>query len=251
MAQGIKERFDSPEEEQRLAGENVAANLRVAIPGIIDSFNPATQTATVQPAISENVRLGQEDAKPTNLPLLTDVPCVFPRAGGYCLTFPVKKGDECLLVFSDMCIDGWWQSGGVQGQIETRRHDLSDAAALLGITSVPRAVTEYSGNSVMLRNEEKTAYVEIDNSRNIHIFTQNNLTLEASAITMKVPSVQVEGSLSAAGPSEMNGDITVNGNLTVDGNADIAGENTVSGIAFTEHTHGGVLAGAAQTDIPQ
>ncbi len=51
MAQGIKERFDSPEEEQRLAGENVAANLRVAIPGIIDSFNPATQTATVQPAI--------------------------------------------------------------------------------------------------------------------------------------------------------------------------------------------------------
>ncbi|MDR0489700.1 MAG: hypothetical protein LBH28_00440, partial [Oscillospiraceae bacterium] len=151
MAQGVLERFDSPEEELRLAIEHAAANLRVSLPGIIISFDADKQTAVVQPVITENIRLGQDEAKPIPLPLLTDVPVFFPRAGGYCLTFPVKPGNECMLIFSVMCIDGWWQSGGVQDQIETRRHDLSDAQAFLGITSQPRKVKDYSTNSVMLR----------------------------------------------------------------------------------------------------
>jgi hypothetical protein len=183
MAQGILERFDSPEEESRLGMDNAAAKLRVAIPGIIQSFNPANQTATVQPAVTENVRTGQGEAKPTQIPLLSDVPVVFPRAGGYCLTFPVKRGDECLLVFSDMCIDGWWQSSGVQGQVETRRHDLSDAQAILGITSVPKAVKNYSGNSLMLRNEDKDSYFEItDGGKTINIASAENIHITAAGI---------------------------------------------------------------------
>jgi hypothetical protein len=178
MAQGILERFDSPEEESRLGMDNAAAKLRVAMPGIIQSFNPANQTATVQPAVTENIRLGQGEAKPTNLPLLTDVPAVFPRAGGYCLTFPVKAGDECLLVFSDMCIDGWWQSGGVQDQVETRRHDLSDAQAILGITSVPKAVKGYSDNSLMLRNDDKDSFFQIlDGGKTINITGAENINI--------------------------------------------------------------------------
>jgi hypothetical protein len=200
MAQGIKERFDSPEEEQRLGLENLAANLRVAIPGIIDSFDPVTQTATVQPAITENVRQGQADVNPTPLPVLTDVPCFFPRAGGYCLTFPVKKGDECLLVFSDMCIDGWWQSGGVQGQMETRRHDLSDAAALLGLTSVPKAVTGYSANSFMLRNESKDSFVEIvDYVKTINVSGAETLNVK----TVSDINVQTEGRLTVKSTGAM------------------------------------------------
>jgi hypothetical protein len=213
MAQGIKERFDSPEEEQRLAGENVAANLRVAIPGIVTKFDKATQTVSVQPAISENVRIGQGEAKPTNLPLLTDVPIAFPRAGGYCLTFPAKKGDECLLVFSDMCIDGWWQSGGIQNQMETRRHDLSDAIAILGITSVPQAVSGYSGDSVMLRNEEKSSFVEIDGEGNINI--------TSPSVNITAPTVNISGDL------------------------------TIGDIAFTTHKHGGVTIGSGETSEPR
>lgn len=181
MAQGISERFDSPEEESRLGHENAAAKMRVAIPGIIENFDPEKQTATVQPAITENVRLGQEDIKPIQLPLLTDVPVVFPRAGGYCLTFPVKKGDECLLVFSDMCIDGWWQSGGVQNQTETRRHDLSDAQAFLGVQSVPQAVKDYSTSSVMLRNEDKDSYFEIvDETKTVNIKCAEKLNVDTA-----------------------------------------------------------------------
>ena len=131
MSQGISERLHSEEEQQRVAAFNNAAQLRVAIPAIVESFDPEKQTVSVQPAITENIRVGEEAAKTARLPILTDIPICFPRAGGYSITLPIKKGDECLLVFADMCIDGWWQSGGVQDQMETRRHDLSDAFAII------------------------------------------------------------------------------------------------------------------------
>ena len=217
MAQGIKERFDSPEEETRLGHEHAAANLRVAIPGIIQSFNEKQQTATVQPAITENIRIGQGGAKPIQLPLLTDVPVFFPRAGGYCLTFPVKAGDECILIFSDMCIDGWWQSGGVCDQVETRRHDLSDAQAFLGITSVPRAVTGYSTNSLMLRNESKDSYFEIvDDSKTINIIGAENL------------NINVMGNLAITTTGDTN--INTSGNTTIktSNSTDIISDGTVN-----------------------
>lgn len=152
----IQEILGTPEEQERLATEKYTDNLRVAMPGIIQEFNAENQTATVQPAIKEQI-----NGKYIELPLLLDVPVQFPRAGGYCMTFPVKKGDECMVVFNDMCIDSWWQSGDVQTQLEKRRHDLSDATAILGITSVPRALENFSVNSMQLRAEDEETIVDI------------------------------------------------------------------------------------------
>lgn len=186
---GIAERIGDGEEQQRRTIENTLANARMAIPGQIIGFNASNQTATVQPAIKERVK-----GEWVQLPQLLDVPCFFPRAGGHCLTFPVKPGDECLVIFNDMCIDGWWQSGGVQTQIEVRRHDLSDAMALLGVTSVPRAVTEYSTDSVMLRNEDKDAYFEIKDNKEIYVKSVENINVETekSVIITAAENVDIQ-----------------------------------------------------------
>lgn len=141
----------------RRANDN---RLRVAAPGIIQSFNAKEQTVTVRLAIREKVRL-DGDEKWVEIPLLLDVPIVIPRAGGYCLTLPVQPGDECLVVFGDMCIDAWWQSGGVQNQIDCRRHDLSDGFAILGCWSQPNTIPKYSTSTAQLRNNAGSAYVEI------------------------------------------------------------------------------------------
>ena len=118
--------------------------LRVAMPGIIQSFNSTEQTVTVQPAIKENIIKADQTRETVNLPLLLDVPIVLPRAGNFVLTIPPKQGDECLIVFSDRCIDAWWSNGGVQPQLEKRYHDLSDAFCILGIYSQPNRVSNYS-----------------------------------------------------------------------------------------------------------
>src|SRR5260363_73502 len=86
--------------------------------GTSPSSGSSTASVTVRPAIQGVVRrLDRETAtvrtEAVELPLLGDVPVFFPRGGGCTLTFPVQKGDECVVVFASRCIDGWWQSGGV------------------------------------------------------------------------------------------------------------------------------------------
>lgn len=158
--QTIGERSASKDEFYRRMGENWAANLRVAIPGIVQAFDPSTQTVTVQPAIRERV-IQNGNISQVDIPQLLDVPIVIPRAGGYALTLPVQTGDECLVVFSDLCIDAWWSNGGVQNQAEKRRHDLSDGFAILGTWSQPKRVNNYSTNSARLQNASGSAYVEL------------------------------------------------------------------------------------------
>ena len=139
----------------------MANNLRVAMPGIIQSFDATTQTATVQLALREKIRDLNGNIKQVEFPLLLDVPIVLPRAGAFILTMPVQKGDECLVIFADMCIDAWFIYSGVQNQLEKRRHDLSDAFAVLGCWSQPNKINNYSMSSAQLRNESGTSYVEI------------------------------------------------------------------------------------------
>lgn len=157
--------------------ENLSSNLRVASPGIIESFDPATQTVSVKLAVRERVGSETGAVQDLQLPLLVDVPIVIPRAGGYCLTLPIKTGDECLVIFSDTCIDAWFSNGGVQAQLENRRHDLSDGFAILGTWSQPNKVPSYSTSAIELRNESRSSYVKLTDA----------------GIEMVSPSVKING----------------------------------------------------------
>lgn len=137
--------------------ETRALDLHTAIPGTVKSFDASSQTCTAQPGIQRIFR----DSGPTDLPLLVDVPVQFPRGGDYVLTFPVKAGDECLLVFSERAIDSWYEKGGSQPPVEYRTHDLSDACAIMGISSKPSKVDNFSTSAVELRRLDGGAKVSV------------------------------------------------------------------------------------------
>lgn len=177
----INEIIDSEDEIFRCFGDSMKNMLRVACPGIIQSFNSSTQTVTVQLALREQLASTKEWI---NIPILLDVPIVLPRSGGFCITMPIAKGDECLVVFADMCIDAWFSYGGIQNQIEKRRHDLSDAFAILGTWSQPRCIENYSINSCQIRNESGSSYVELKDS---------NITIKADSINLNSESVVISG----------------------------------------------------------
>lgn len=173
----LKEQLEDPNEMYHTMAKDAATNLRVAMPGIIQSYDESSQTVTVQPAIRENVRLNG-NVTDTEMPLLVDVPVYFPSGGGYSLTFPVVAGDECLVVFADSCIDAWWQSGGVQGQLDKRRHDLSDGFAFVGFKSQSNAVPAGSGTTL----QGGLGSINL-NSGSITI-TNANVTIASSNVTI-------------------------------------------------------------------
>lgn len=143
-------------------------DLRVAIPCIVvenpagNPFNAELQTVSVQPTIQE-VILVNALRTPMSLPILDDVPICFPRAGGWSLTLPIAVGDECMVVFQDMAIDNWWQSGGVQAQPDGKlyRHDIGDAIAIFGISSNPKVLANYSTSSAQLRSDDGTVIIDL------------------------------------------------------------------------------------------
>lgn len=168
----INERVRDHNEMYRRMAENSAYDLRVACPGIVKSnLDPVTQTITVQLAIREKINI-DGNVSHEEVPVLLDVPVFMPRAGGFCLTLPVSVGDECLVIFGDNCMDSWWQSGGVQNQLEKRRHDLSDGYALVGIWSQPRILSSYSSNSAQLRTDDGSTVIDIRPGLITHTATQ-------------------------------------------------------------------------------
>lgn len=202
------ERAPSERREQDLKLRQTANNLRVAMPGIIQSFDATEQTVTVQCAIREKINM-DGDLSWQEIPLLLDVPIIFPRAGNYILTMPIQAGDECLVVFGDSCMDAWWQNGGIQNQIDCRRHDLSDGYAIVGLYSQPRRIQNYSTSTAQLRNITGDAYVELSGS-NINI-VGTNVTISANNVT-------------------------------------IGGSTTIDGRSFMGHTHGGITRGGSDTE---
>lgn len=179
----LSERNPSSANRAENAARRREIGLRVAMPGIIQSFDPAEQTVTVQLAIREQ-RVDADGNKTwLDIPQLVDVPVVFPRAGGYVLTMPIASGDECLVIFGDACIDAWWQSGGVQNQIDCRRHDLSDGFAIPGPWSQPQGIPNYSTSTAQFRTVDGSAYVELAGS-NINIVASGAITIKGATVNI-------------------------------------------------------------------
>ena len=157
--------------------------LRVACPAIVKTVDFEKQTLTAQPAIRERMNDGEGNLSWIEIPELLDVPFFIYSGGGYCLTLPIKPDDDCLIVFGDSCIDAWWQNGGVQNQVEQRRHDLSDSFAIVGFRSQPQVVSGYSSSTAQLRNKAGDAYVEISGS-DINIVASGNITINGATVNI-------------------------------------------------------------------
>lgn len=118
-----------------------AADMHTAMPGRITAVYDDGARVDVQPAL-KRTRMDELGADVVEaMPVIPGVPVVHPSAGGFALTFPVAVGDTVLLVFAEGSIDRWKARGGVLDPGDPRRHDLSDAVAIVGLRPFADAVT--------------------------------------------------------------------------------------------------------------
>jgi len=158
----VSARAVSQENVLKRNNDALSREIRVSMPAEIVSYNSTKQTATVQPLIREKIIDRQTgNIQWLQLPVLADVPVCFPQGGNYVLTMPVSPGDEVLLVFADQSFDAWYASGGIQNWFDRRRHDLSDAIAIVGINSQPNAIPNVSTDSTELRSKTNTVKISL------------------------------------------------------------------------------------------
>lgn len=207
-----------------------SSEIWTALPGILDSFDATKMTAVVQPAIKGIFRLKDGSSQVVQMPQCLDVPVFFPGGGGFTLTFPVKAGDEGLLVFSSRCIDAWWQNGGVQPQAEVRFHDLSDGFFFPGFRSVPRVLNpNVATDAVELRSDDRATFVQMKagNILNVQADANTSVQMAPKVINLKAGNATIN-------MSDTEIDIT-------------AATIKIGGKVWATHSHSGVTTGGGNT----
>ena len=210
----LKERIKNLESLINTLASVIKSDIRVALPAKVTSFDADKQTISCIPTIRELVNINGKVSY-RDLPELKDVPISIPRAGNWAITLPIQVGDECMVIFQDLCIDGWWFRGGVQNWNDLRRHDLSDAIAVFSPWSQPNTISNYSTNY-----------------------------MEARSLSGSTKMSFQDGKVVLTGNLEVNGTIDATGKITSE-------EDVVSGtISGKTHIHtGGTIDG--KTGAPQ
>lgn len=222
-------------------------DARFAIPCIVQSFDPVKQTITALPAICDKMNVPTNGVPvATDVPVMqpfTDLPICIPRAGNVAITLPVQAGDECLVIFSDMCINSWWQNGGANNAQEfKRRHDLSDGIAILGPWSQPNVLQNYNTQAVEMRTEDGTVKLALGPNGIAITCPNEQITINAANAEIIVQAETIQ--LIATNPVEIVGSMSITGSLTV-GNGITS--TTIDGKTFLSHTHTGVSTGSSNS----
>lgn len=123
--------------------------------GTVQSFDSAKQTATATINYKKTFFRKKTDGtyapELSDYPILLDCPVVVLGGGGGALTFPVAKGDECLVLFNDRAIDTWYQGSTTSPVPSPRLHSISDGLILVGVRSMSNAIDDYDTDGTVLR----------------------------------------------------------------------------------------------------
>lgn len=154
--------LNDQEEAMRLMLDGRQSILWTALPCYVTSVNLTAMTVECQPTIQGTIEDENGAIQSVNLPLLLDVPLVFPSGGGFLITLPIAVNDEVLVVIASRCIDAWWQSSGIQRPMEARMHDLSDGFAIPGPRSQPKLPAgSISSTDLEIRNNAGNTLISI------------------------------------------------------------------------------------------
>ena len=139
LAEALAEIFDS-----------WMVDMHTALPGRVESYDPAAQTADVLPMVRRAREREDGSVATEDLPVLPSVPVAFPRGGGYFLSLPIQKGDFVMLVFQEASIDQFRKKGELTHPGDLRRHSLSAPVAYPGLYPTNGKLADAHASNVVL-----------------------------------------------------------------------------------------------------
>ncbi len=182
------------------------SNIHTAFPARIVDYDYTIKQAVVQPLINKvytdrTIVPATEgvtaDGPIQAMPLLNNVPVIFPFASGASITFPVNKGDYCLVICCERAIDLFLTFGGQVTPNDPRKLDLSDAVAIMGLLPFTETspadnntdfLISYAGSKIRIK---PTGAVVIETSSTIAIGTPITEVLDVLSQTLNLLATSV------------------------------------------------------------
>jgi len=139
-------------------------DVHTAMPGIVKSYDRATQTAKIQPALKRKYA----DGRIVDLPIINKVPVKFPRSKGKWIHFDLEVGDVVTIIFSERSLDNWKEKGGLVSPDDPRKFNLSDAYAFPGGYPIGLSLSPNGGaGSIEMANGANHIVIEKDGKTTI------------------------------------------------------------------------------------
>ena len=197
---------------------SVMNEVHTALPGEIISYDAAKGTATAKP-IGKYVT---SDNKVLAYPNVTDAPLVFPYCGvsNVGIAFPVKPGDSCMIILSEVELDEWRSGAESEGPL---RYDLSNAIIIPGLLK--------KGGSPFQKAVSEDAVVVVSGGTEI-VVTDGGVYATSSGVAITVSN----GAITARGDLKVEGNIICTGDINITGEAN-AKDMKAGEISLASHKH--------------
>lgn len=126
----------------------------VALPGKVESYDPATGRADVQPESRDAEIQADGSLSSRKYPKLFGVPVLqlYGQKGG--LIVPVSAGDTVALVFARHSLSRWSEKGGQIDPADTRIEGMTGAFAIAGLRPSSAVSDNASADNVVLFGDQ-------------------------------------------------------------------------------------------------
>lgn len=154
--------------------DSLQSQIFTTLPAIVTDVSnlESEQTISVRPTID----ILHSDGQVNECPQIFNVPVIFPSAGGGILSFPVQVGDNVLVQFSMRNLENWLEGdGGSVVENTMRSHDLSDAIALVGLTTKANTLSP-SPKDVVLKFKDNS--VTLFDDGNVEVVTKSKIEIK-------------------------------------------------------------------------
>ena len=181
--------------------------------GTIQAYDNLKNTAK----ITINFKKQFGNGKVVNYPPLEDCPVFTLYGGNASISIPIKKGDQCIILFNDRNIDNWYANGSTGVPADVRCHNIADGIAIVGVRNLATAklvpanslCINGGSNKISIKGNGKNLYTLIDKLFDL----LKNATTANCANGSPVPSFGVTGQTAIANLKAEFDDLLDEGNL--------------------------------------
>ncbi len=222
----MKQNPSSYDESFRRNFHALMSSVHTVIPGVIEKYD-GKRIGNVKPQIQKKLA----DGTYLELPVIEEVPIIFPGATDFGMTWPLQKGDPVMLHFAERSIEEWLNDGGEAKPEDARRFSLTDAIAIPGMYNLSEPFPESNNEDFMIIYKESSIkiledeIIELVSNSDINITGAGDINIDGDGAFSITTSDDI--SLESTGEVEIknsagtftiksSGQIDLNGNLTVD-----------------------------------
>lgn len=137
--------------------------VRVSLPATVVSFDSGKAVVSID----------IDDDEPGEIEI-GNVPVIFPSSKTFGIFFNIEPGSKGMLVFSDVNLDSWIDTGESSSPKTKRRHNINDACFYPGVVTSSKFV--YSGEGVFIGKKDGSNGIEINNGVIVNSGTERLVT---------------------------------------------------------------------------